>query len=130
MPEVAYFTGGDFDWLRAQVGAVLWHHVKPVGVTAPASPPREVGLSDLWAGVSKGAHLPVKAAPSQPPKNMSVAQYNAWRGVDREAAKLPYVYQEYPCILYKVVNGLGKTACVEDARTHDRMLREGWKDTP
>lgn len=71
----------------------------------------------------------ISAKTLTPPKqDMSVEEYNAWRGGHpARAASVPYVYQQYPLMLYR--SG-GAHCIVESAREHQRLLKDGWTEKP
>lgn len=125
MQGTTYFQGSEFDWLRQQVAGVLWQPRSGNGQwleTAPAdiripfvSPPRRRG--------AMGDPTPLRtlAIPETP---LSVEQYNAFRGSHPDRAQaLPYVYQEYPVMLYR---GDGKKT-VRTVQEHEDALKAGYR---
>lgn len=143
-PPRRYCTGPEFDWLEAQVRDVSWWPNKTWGTARS---------DDQWSKEERAARRelqrPILTREKNndfeeymrqrdakdlaslksvaPPKNMTVEEYNRWRGSDPNiAAAHPYVRQQYPMSLYRN----GKRVTVTDAHSHETMEKDGWKETP
>lgn len=150
--EATYFVGPEFDWLRNQVATVMWQPDRPVAQRPKDSVTRLYdAYEDQWKAAKTGQKrlaevVKTKPQPALPTYRerqdavtrtwdstapqaaaMSVEEYNRWRGESpANAAHAPYVFQKYPTTLYKDGNRIK----VRNADDHDRLAKEGWKESP
>lgn len=136
--DTAYFRDPVFGWLENRIAEVLWAPEQPsLPPRRPPTPLQEqwtVAEWRAWVRARAGREAQRAVASSfeawmaaEDAKGMSVAEYNQRRGADPETAKrLPYVYQEYPMVLYDGT----VTKVVRNADDHVAAVRAGWQETP